>query len=292
MEIQVIEDVSSEMFTSTVAGVLSGLHTESPEFAGAISKVASDALTVSITPGISPFRLPGPARGLGQLLHGAKLRDDYRVYERVRREVQGAEADRLLSQAYTSTWPELRLAYCVPVARWSSDRSDYRQVEVARLPPPHNLQRGCNCAHRYEEFEQQCSISQRTLWARLSGQPADPHRVRAEAWLLFQDSLRSGNQGACELHRLATPKVRGDAMEMVTGLIDNAPRWEESTVYVNLREINGVGEPLPPTERLAWSLLSEPVVWVPGVNALVNGQHRLCGAAAAGLERLWVQVQR
>ncbi len=259
------------------------------------ARLVAEALNASITPAITPFRYTGPACGLAQLIHLARTSGDCRLADAARQAVQFADSDRLLADAYEETWPSLRVPYGVPVASWSNNPADYRLVPVNELPAPWNLRKSyCPASQRYHELEREALTGSRLV--RLARRlrltpPLDEQTARATAWRQFHAELASDHTDVfpCEQHTFALPEWE-KAVDIAYGLLQTQRPWQQTAVYHHFLKQRQVTEPLPGVERLAWSLLADPIRWHSNTGQLSNGQHRACGAVSVGLSNILVQT--
>jgi hypothetical protein len=258
-----------------------------------LTAVITDALAASVTPAVTAFRLTGPACGMAELLHRAARTNDCRAFDTVRASVAWADCDRLLEEAYAAAWPSLRQPYGVLMSNWSDDPNEYQLVPLDTLPPPWNLRdSACPAAERYHTLEEEATRKESSLMRRLlnrnvvnEGQP------REGAWAAFQSELASGATTPCGLHDLS-PSQWIEAVNVANTTIESERPWDRDSVYRAFRDQRGVEEPLPALERLAWSLLSRPITWSPGSPSVEDGQHRICGATAAGLTEILIRKVR
>lgn len=282
-----VEDVTSDELLATVTAVLDRL-TDDTWREG--SDAVAAAINASRTPGITPFQLTGSPCGIAELLRRAHQAWSCRIYETVRASIETAEADRLLGEALELTWPSLRAPYGVPMASWSNDPASYRLMDLATLPPPHNLRRDCPSGERYHQLEQLAlNPEQHSIWRRRGPIGIDPAAARRDAWNTFQGKLRDGTRQPCSLHVMSHQEWT-DAVTLAVAMRDQYRPWVANTVFQQMLTARRVGEPLPPVERVTWSLLRDPITWDTRCLEVSNGQHRICGAIAAGLTQVLVRV--
>jgi hypothetical protein len=184
----------------------------------------------------------------------------------------------------------VEVPYGHPMSALANSPEDYELLRVADLPAPHSIKRDCALQPHFDALSKQ--EQRRNRLRTLLGRPAPGIALQVRAGQLWQhEVVRDRAWSGCGKHQ---PDVDwnaciDDVSHVLAAAIDGAFPWRRDIVY---RKVNPSGqEPLTPSARLTWSLLGDPIHWSPPEPTVVSGQHRLCGARAAGVERIWVRVR-
>ena len=164
---------------------------------------------------------------------------------------------------------------------------DLRIVDVSELPGFHNP---FKCGRR-EVFEEALVDAARPyarsrpwqLWRRPvaelveSMQIEDKQAVTRSVRERFGPDEIAECRQRCAYHQLDWQIVAGLACGMVEG---HGQELTEDTIDHTAARL------AKPERMLFWSLFYEPINWVPASRTLTNGQHRACGLAVGGAQRV------
>lgn len=266
---QGLEDVTPERFVRTAAAVLNADFPRSDVQRSIVADALNATLSLDIVDEVEGETASlAYDKGIATLI-GQAWAAGCGTYEPVRESVTWAETDRLLIDSWvgrscaddTLTLP----------AGWSWNRDNYRLIETGTLPPP-NLDSSaladCPTVRAYAEKSQGAE--------------------NPDVWGEYLEEARAGAGCACRFHDSFSTEVWWRAMGGATLLRNKILDWNPHTIYPELLKMFYCYEPLPLYARLAWLLLSQPVVWDSASNTVMQGEHLAVGAQFANTPYLLV----